>query len=74
MIKYKYYFNNEGFPLLLLIHGWNTSSLYMEGFIKPFSNAFNIININLFKNDNEVYKITDFLYQINNWYRSLPSD
>ena len=66
MIEYKYYFNNERFPLLLLIHGWNTSSLYMEGFIKPFSNAFNIININLFKNDNEVYKITDFLYQINN--------
>ena len=37
MIDYKYYFNDENKDTILLIHGWNTTSLYMEGFIKAFS-------------------------------------
>lgn len=71
MIEYKYCFNNDNFPTLVLIHGWNTSSLYMEGFIKPFSNCFNIINFNLFKKNEKPYKITDFLLEINNVVNKL---
>lgn len=65
MIEYKYYFNNEKYDTLLLIHGWNTTSLYMESFIRPFSNCFNVINVDLFSNLEKEYKISDFLDEIN---------
>lgn len=65
MIDYKYYFNDENKDTILLIHGWNTTSLYMEGFIKAFSTSYNIINVDLFNKLNKPYKIENFLDDLN---------
>ncbi len=64
MIKSKYYFNDVSFPTLLLIHGWNTSDLYMEVFIRPFSSRFNIISLDLFSEINKEYTIDIFIEEI----------
>ena len=64
MIKSKYYFNDSSFPTLLLIHGWNTSDLYMEVFIRPFSSRFNIISLDLFSEMNREYTVALFIEEI----------
>ena len=64
MIDYKYYFNDENKDTILLIHGWNTTSLYMEGFIKAFSTSYNIINVDLFNKLNKPYKIENFFRSV----------
>lgn len=74
MIKSKYYFNDSSFPTLLLIHGWNTSDLYMEVFIRPFSSRFNIISLDLFSDINKEYTIDSFIEEIHQIVEQYSSD
>ena len=64
MITYQVYKNENNRKSLLLIHGWNTSELYMEMFIKPFKNEYNIVNLNLFKNIDKAYSLDDYIEEI----------
>lgn len=64
MITYQVYKSDNNKKSLLLIHGWNTSELYMEMFIKPFKNDFNIVNLNLFKSIDKAYSIDDYVEEI----------
>ena len=65
MIDYKYYFLDENKDTIVLIHGWNTTSLYMEGFINAFSSSYNVINVDLFNNLNKPYTIDNFIDDLN---------
>lgn len=64
MIEHRYYFADSRYDTLLLIHGWNTSKLYMESFVRPFSNAFNVLLLDLFVHIDKAYAIEDFVEEI----------
>ena len=64
MIEHRYYFADSRYDTLLLIHGWNTSKLYMESFVRPFSNAFNVLLLDLFVHIDKAYAIGDFIEEI----------
>lgn len=64
MITYQYIKNKNAKTTILLIHGWNTSSLYMESFIQPLKNNFSILLVDLFKNLDKAYTIDDFIEEI----------
>lgn len=64
MIKYDYIKCNNSEKLVVLIHGWNTSSIYMESFINPLKSHFNIINIDLFNQNDEEYTIEKYVDEI----------
>lgn len=64
MIEHQYYFADSRYDTLLLIHGWNTSKLYMESFVRPFSNAFNVLLLDLFVHIDKAYAIGDFIEEI----------
>ncbi len=64
MIGHRYYFADSRYDTLLLIHGWNTSRLYMESFVQPFSNAFNVLLIDLFSQIDKALSVGDFIEEI----------
>ena len=71
MIKYQYHFLNEKAKTIILIHGWNTSSLYMEGFVTSFKDKYNVLNLDLFKEIDKKYDVDLFVSEIRKIIRTL---
>lgn len=71
MIRYQYHFLSEEAKTIILIHGWNTSSLYMEGFVTTFKDKYNVLSLDLFKEIDKKYDVDLFVNEIRRIIRKL---